>query len=201
MMNAADINELDAVRRFRSGNADEMMETERLVLLPSANVRDLEEYHEHLTTEGDFYFQYGFEMTDEILPQCDLESNGVVCYTIFIKTTGEMIGYVGLGNRGEDTANIEFYIFKDHRNKGYCKEAAARYLEAYFNGEMEIVSGDRVEAETFFENESAKAVLLSLGFRSDGIGLRMFSDENERDRTGEAVVSYVLEKKENREAA
>lgn len=196
-----DINEIIALMRFRGGSADEMMETERLVLLPSSNARDLETYHEHLTTEGDFYYQYGFDMTDDILPKCDFESNGVVCYTLFLKATGEMTGYVGLGDRGEGTANLEFHIFKDHRNKGYCKEAAARYLEAYFNGELSTISGDRVVAETFFENEASKAVLLSLGFKSEGIGFRLPSDENENGKICETLVSYVLERKENEKAA
>lgn len=81
--NIIDINEINAIRRFRGYYADEMMETECLMLLPSENRRDLQSYHEHLVSEGDFFLQYGFEMTDEILPQCDFESNGVICYTIF----------------------------------------------------------------------------------------------------------------------
>ena len=71
------------------------------------------------------------EMTDELLAQADFESNGVECYTIFLKDTGEMIGYVGLSPEG-DEADIEFYIFKDYRNMGYCKEAAIRLINAYF---------------------------------------------------------------------
>ena len=105
------------------------------------------------------------DMTDELLEQADFESNGVECYAIFFKDTGKMIGYVGLCPEG-DEADIEFHIFKDYRNKGYCKEAATRLINAYFEGETGLIPGTRVTASTLLENEPAKGLLRSIGFRN-----------------------------------
>ena len=206
MMNKgfANAKEIDAIIRFRGNDKNEVLETERLLLLPSVNGRDLEEYHRHLTTEGDFYYQYGMKMTDEILHVCDFESNGVKCFTIFLKSTNEMIGYVGLSENGNKEANLEFYIFKDFRQNGYCFEAARKYIDAYFDHEFDDIWGDKVTATTFFENEPAKGVLLKLGFKSQGIGIRMVPDETEGETDydcGGMIVSYVLERREQAVAA
>lgn len=117
-----------------------------------------------------------------------------------MKTTGEMIGYIGLDGKRCDESNLEFYIFKKHRNKGYCKEAARRLLDAFFNGEIKGLKGNRVVAETFFENEPCKAALLALGFRSEGLGIRVVSDDDEYIAEG-MVVAYVLESKKGMKAA
>ena len=178
---------------FDKSKYNEVFETDRLVLCPSSNSRDLEEYHRHLTTEGDFFFQYGMEMTDELLAQADFESNGVECYTIFLKDTGEMIGYVGLSPEG-DEADIEFYIFKDYRNMGYCKEAAIRLINAYFDGETGLIPGIRVTASTLLENEPAKGLLRSIGFRPLNTVMQ-FNEEAEEPCGVNVIINYVLENK------
>jgi len=63
---------------FETGKCNDGFETDRLILRPSSNSRDLEEYHIHLTTEGDFFFQYGMDMTDELLEQADFEDMGTL---------------------------------------------------------------------------------------------------------------------------
>ena len=178
---------------FETGKCNGGFETDRLILRPSSNSRDLEEYHRHLTTEGDFFLQYGMEMTDELLAQADFESNGVECYTIFFKDTGKMIGYVGLCPEG-DEADIEFHIFKDYRNKGYCKEAATRLINAYFDGETGLIPGSRVTASTLLENEPAKGLLRSIGFRPVNTVMQ-FKEESEEPYGVNVIINYVLEKK------
>ena len=178
---------------FDKSKCNEVFETVRLVLCPSSNSRNLEEYHRHLTTGGDFFFQYGMEMTDELLAQADFESNGVECYTIFFKDTGKMIGYVGLCPEG-DEADIEFHIFKDYRNKGYCKEAATRLINAYFDGETKLTPGIRVTASTLLENEPAKGLLRSICFRPLNTVMQ-FNEEAEEPCGVNVIINYVLEKK------
>lgn len=178
---------------FDSCKCNDGFETDRLVLCPSSNSRDLEEYHRHLTTEGDFFFQYGMEMTDELLAPADFESNGVECYTIFLKDTEKMIGYVGLCPEG-DEADIEFHIFKDYRNKGYCKEAATRLINAYFDGETKLTPGIRVTASTLLENEPAKGLLRSIGFRPLNTVMQ-FNEEAEESCGVNVIINYVLENK------
>ena len=178
---------------FDKSKYNEVFETDRLVLCPSSNSRDLEEYHRHLTTEGDFFFQYGMEMTDELLAQADFESNGVECYTIFLKDTGKMIGYVGLCPE-DNEADIEFYIFKDYRNMGYCKEAAIRLINAYFDGETKLTPGIRVTASTLLENEHAKGLLRSIGFRALNTVMQ-FNEEAEEPCGVNVIINYVLENK------
>ena len=47
--------------------------------------------------------------------------------------------------------------------------------------------------------EACKAVLLYRGFRSEGIGIRVVSDDNNDYTARGVVVAYVPERKEDRE--
>ena len=140
--------------------------TPRLTLLPSSDERDLAEYKAHLTNPDEFFLQYGIHLTNEILNLVDFHSSGVSYYTVFLNKTKKMIGYVGIkphglqGTEGE----LEFHIFKEHRNNGYCTEACAVLLETYFTGHLEDCDGKTAVAETMPENAATCRVLEKLGF-------------------------------------
>ena len=50
-------------------------------------------------------------------------------YSIFEKTTNNMIGYVAITFHELWQEEIEFYIYKDFRRKGYAYEACSEYIQ------------------------------------------------------------------------
>ena len=149
--------------------------TSRLILRPSDDKRDLTDYLSHLEAENEFYFQYGTERSDELLEQIDFHSAPVYYYTVFLKNTDVMLGYVGItprfGKRAE--GEIEFYIFREHRQNGFAKEALSALIQSFFDGSLTGKKGCLVSAETLRENESSVRLLFSLGFESVSVGLRL----------------------------
>lgn len=44
--------------------------------------------------------------------------------------------------------DIEFYIFKEFRRYGFCKEALTAFIDNFFIGSLTDIKGIQVEAET-----------------------------------------------------
>ncbi len=135
-------------------NAKIGLSTNRLLLLRSSDERDLAKYKEHLADPDEFFMQFGLHMSDEILALVDFRSTGVLYYTVFLKVTESMVGYVGIKpyEHSEGVGELEFHIFEEHRGNGYCTEASAALLEAYFGGRLECGTGHTAVAETMPEN-------------------------------------------------
>ena len=115
------------LRVTERGTTRRTMTTDRLVLRPSEDERDLENYLAHIEAENEFLFQYGQEKSDELLGMIDFHTAPVAYFTVFLKGTRTMVGYVGVttANGGSlDEGNLEFHIFKEYRRNGFCKEAA-----------------------------------------------------------------------------
>lgn len=161
-----------------------LIETPRLALYPSSDEHDLPEYKRHLTDSEEFFMQFGIRMTDEILECIDFHSSGVLYYTAFSKESGKMIGYVGLlpYKDSDGVGELEFHIFREYRNNGYCTEASKALLKAYFDGSLTDEPGKQVVAETMPENKATRKVLEKLGFERTSIGMTFsLSDEDELD--------------------
>ena len=173
------------------------MRTSRLLLLPSSDNRDLADYKKHLTDADEFFMQFGLRMTDEILDAVDFHSSGVIYYTVFSKKTREMVGYVGILPYGmsDGIGELEFHIFREHRNKGYCAEASRALLEAFFDGSLMGKPGKSVVAETMPENIPTCRVLEKLGFEKAESGIVIALDEaGELDQASSySVISYELQ--------
>lgn len=154
--------------------------TERLDLLPSEDERDLERYVADLLLTGDFYFQYGVPYSDELVNAIDFHSSGVLYYSLFLRDTKTMVGYVGLLPDEDDPGRgeIEYYIFRDHRRQGYAKEALAALLDRFFSGALTGTRGERAQAETHSDNDASRRLLERLGFTKEASGMRLSLDED-----------------------
>lgn len=162
--------------------------TERLDIIPSVETRDLGHYISDLLLTNDFYFQYGEQYSDELLEAIDFHSSGVIYYSIFLKDTPTMVGYVGIFL---DTGNpayggIEFYIFHNHRRQGFSKEVLPAFINSFFNGSLTGIKGKQVVAETLTENTTVINLLESIGFQKKSTVIRAYFNEDkelDRDKT------------------
>lgn len=154
--------------------------TERLDMIPSEDERDLDRYVADLLLTGDFYFQYGVPYSDELVNAIDFHSSGVIYYSLFLRDTQTMVGYVGLLPCESDPAywEIEYYVFRDHRRQGYAKEALVALISRFFSGALTGTRGERVEAETHSDNDASRRLLECVGFTKEASGMRLSLSEN-----------------------
>lgn len=153
--------------------------TERLTLR-EINMDDWKSYIAHVTDADEIYVQYGYEATDELIEEIQEPTPGVIYYSIIKTDSKMMVGYIGIL---ELINNIEFHIFKEHRNNHYCTEALTAFLKAYMNGEMTGDKHDNVVAETLLENKPSCRVLENAGFIKEGAGFSFSLDEETNDIT------------------
>lgn len=172
------------------------IETARLVLMPSSDERDLDKYKSHLTDPEEFFMQFGIRMTDDILDYVDFHSCNVFYYTAFLKATGEMVGYSGIQpyENSDGVGELEFHFFREHRGNGYCTEASAALVEAFFRGSLTGTPAKRVVAETMPVNKASIRVLEKLGFVKESIGMVIALDaEGETDSDNcHSIAGYAL---------
>ncbi len=169
--------------------------TERLVLRPSEDGRDLETYLAHLEAEDEYLIQYGMEKSDELLKMIDFHTAPVAYFTVFLKGTQTMIGYVGVMTAEGDAleGNLEFYIFKAYRRNGFCKEAVRALIQAFFSGALTGRQEESAFAETLSENEAPIRLLESLGFEKDAWGMRVNLDEQGNFTAQHGIRRFVLQ--------
>lgn len=154
--------------------------TERLALIPSEDERDLNNYISDLMLTNDFYFQYGQPYSAELLEAIDFHSSGVIYYSLFLKNTETMVGYVGILPYEDDPTcgELEFYIFRDFRKQGYAKEALIAFTNAFLTGALTGIEGKQVIAETLVENEVVIKLLENMGFERQACGMRLTLNED-----------------------
>ena len=174
------------------------MFTERLDLIPSVDERDLNNYISDLMLTNDFYFQYGQPYSAELLEAIDFHSSGVIYYSLFLKDTETMVGYVGILPYEDDPTcgEIEFYIFRDFRKQGYAKEALIAFTDAFLTGSLTGIEGRQVIAETLVENEVVIKLLETVGFERQAWGMRLTLNEDgeiNRDNPVLGLRRYILD--------
>lgn len=153
-------------------NTGTILETKRLILLPSENSRDNDSFLYMLRADGDFEQYCGVPFSEKNLKRFAnyLEHRDTAYYSIFLKNSLEtFIGYVGCEYHVDNRRyEIEFYVGKQHRNIGICTEAASIVLQNLFETglsmDKKIVKIDKIYAETLIRNEATKQVLYKLGF-------------------------------------
>lgn len=83
----------------------------------------------------------------------------------------EFIGYVGFHRELNGDYEIEFYIAKNYRRKGYCEEACKAVIKQVFEDGVSTdhnqITVDRLYATTLTENTPAIELLNKLGFQRD----------------------------------
>ena len=173
------------------------IQTERLDMVPSVEPHDLDRYLSDLLSANDFYFQYGEPYSAELLEAIDFHSTDVVYYSIFLKNTQTMIGYIGILPYKNDPeyGEIEFYIFHDYRRQGFCKEAMTAYIDCFFTGSLTGVRGKQVVAETLMENEAVMKLLENTGFERESWGMRLsliVGGKINRDDTIAGLRRYII---------
>ena len=113
------------------------------------------------------------------------------------------IGYVGF-HREIDDYELEFYIGKEFRRKGFCKEACVEVINILFDEGLSVDGNILVEeklyATTLFYNVAAYSLLENLGFKSHAIyarGVVMVAqgvyDEESDDFLIFPIKRYVIE--------
>lgn len=151
-----------------------VIETERLYLRPANNEADLEDYLRHLKDADEWLFQYAEEYSEKLFNMIDFTSHLVFCCAVCEKGTGQMLGYVGLMPEiMDDSANLEFYIFKEYRRQGFATEAIQAFLSQFHSGALFGFPGKTVIAEVVYENDPSKMLIEKLGFTKTAVGARM----------------------------
>ncbi len=176
------------------------IETERLVLLPGENERDNASFLRMLKTDSDFQMFCGMEYSEKNLLGFDGYLEKEHFYAVYLKNDlNELLGYVGLAwHRSQKRYEVEFYIKRAARRKGYCAEALCALCKAAFAGTVvdDPTGLDAIYATTQNENKPARELLKKCNFslaENGAIGILMF-DTTADEVFGISISEYVLRK-------
>lgn len=149
----------------------EELTTERLVLRKSVDERDLDRYLTDLKKTDEFYFQFGIECSDELIGNISLEYEQVIYFTVFLKDTDIMVGYVGITPQsGFAEGEIEGYIFEKFRRNHYATEAFNALIEWYSGMQSDPNIPKNIYGRVIPENEPCNQLMLKLGFSKAATG-------------------------------
>ena len=163
------------------------MITERLALRPITEA-DWKNYVSHVISDNEVYVQYGYEPEPSLIEYIQNPTPEVIYYSIILKDTDEMVGYIGIT---ETNNNIEFYTFKECRNNHYCSEALNVFMEMYLNGEMTGTTHESIIGETIHENEASIHLLEKAGFVKEAWGMRVnLSEDKVKDFDATGILRY-----------
>ncbi len=190
-------------------NTGDIIETERLILRPSNNTRDNDDFLHMLQTDGDFEQYCGLKLNERSLENFVdyFEHEDMALYSIFLKEAPDVfVGYAGCGYyEYNERYEVDFYVGRQFRNAGICTEALRCVIDQLFEKGLsidgKIIKLDKIFAETLRSNEPAKRVLEKLGFErwlpKDGSILLakmvVVSDEDD-DIAMLSTEEFVLEK-------
>lgn len=172
-------------------NTGEKVETERLWLVPGLHARDGKAFLKMLAEEGDLRAFCGADYSEKLLKSFENyfeRSELEECYYVLFpkENPKELIGCAGIHK--ERHYEIEVYISKPYRNRGYCEEAAKKVIELLFSGRLradgKVIAADEMYALTLADNEPTFHVLRKLGFEKTA----------EDSFYGNPLVEYVLKK-------
>ena len=171
--------------------------TDRLILR-EINVDEWDNYYNHVTEADEIFVQYGREPTEDLLEFIKHPTPDVIYHSIILKDTDEMVGYIGIP---EYNSSIEYYIFPEHRRKGYAYEALTAFVDAYLDGLITPNNKGNVTAEVVYENEASDRLLEKAGFVRLGVGCSFgWKDEAETEIEATAWFSrYEYSREESEE--
>lgn len=157
-------------------NTGKIIETKNLLLKPGSNETDNEPFIRMLSQDGDFEAFCGLPYSDKYLEMFvdyfEHKENDQCLYSLYLKEDDAFIGYVGF-HREIDDYELEFYIGKEFRRKGFCKEACVEVINMLFDEGLSVDGNILVEeklyATTLPNNVAANSLLENLGFKSHAI--------------------------------
>ena len=116
-------------------NVNDPIETDRLVMRKMTK-DDCKLLAYHLKHDGDFMIFTGYPTTKKWV-QRYANRLAPTFFTIVEKSTSEVVGYIGI-NVFELSATglLEYYIFKEYRKRGYCKEAINKLVNMTLNNKI-----------------------------------------------------------------
>ena len=146
--------------------------TKKLRLKPM-DTSEWESYVSHVIDAGEVYLQYGLEPSDELLKWIKEPTQDVIYYSIVPHDAGEAVGYVGITPSDN---NLEYYVFREHRRKGYGSEAVAAFTSAYLAGAVTGGTEEAVVAETLTDNYASIGMLEKIGYQKHSEGIMILRD-------------------------
>ena len=159
-------------------NTGKIIETKNLLLKPGNNATDNKPFIEMLRNDGNFKDFCGLPFSEKHLGMFEdyfeHSENDQCIFSIYPKENDIFIGYVGF-HREHNGYELEFYIAKDYRRKGFCEEACIAMINELFNngisanGNM-IIEG-KLYASTLPDNVAAIALLEKIGFENQIISV------------------------------
>lgn len=133
-------------------------------------------YVEHVQDPDEFYYQYCMEQTQELLSLIQDMTSGVIYYSVLLKETKEMVGYVGIASGSNE---IEVYVFKEYRRRSYGYTVLKTFSDLYLRGTITGKEENEVIAVTLFENDPAIKLLEKAGFEKRATGFRVDFDKED----------------------
>ncbi len=117
-------------------NVNPPIRTKRLVLR-AIEGNDQKIFADHFKNEGDFAAFTGREPTRKTIQEFVFCLRRPTYFAIERRSDRKLLGYIGLSIRKEtSTGLIEYYLFKDERQKGYCKEAVEALTKITLRGKL-----------------------------------------------------------------
>lgn len=117
-------------------NVNRPINTKRLILR-AIEKHDQKIFAEHFKNDGDFTLFSGYKPTNKNIRQFTLTLRRNTYFSIERKTDRKLLGYIGLSIKKEtSTGLLEYYLFKEDRKKGYCKEAVDALTKITLNGKL-----------------------------------------------------------------
>ncbi len=156
-------------------NVNRPIVTERLLLRPIER-EDQKILAEHFKNDGDFVLFTGSEPTNKNLREFTIPLRRYTYFAIERRADKKLLGYIGLSIKWESaTGLIEYYLFKEERRKGYCKEAVGALTKVTLKGKLYM------PVETVQFGVYGKKVI-----RLNAIRARISSDNTASQRTVES---------------
>ena len=127
---------LKAVREPCEANVNPPIETERLILR-AIEEKDRKTFADNFKKAGDLALFARRKPTDRNIREFASSLRRYTYFAIERKSDRKTVGYIGLSiKEASATGLLEYYLFKDERRKGYCKEAVGALTELALRGKL-----------------------------------------------------------------
>lgn len=139
------------------------IETERLIIESTFVVDKSKELMHAIHEADEFEWYFGVEETEQRLMEASIRRKWF--YNIFDRERN-FVGYLGFHRDGDDY-EIEIYIIKEFRQRGYARESLKAMMREAFAGNVMDTSKEditRIVSSVRKENMPSRALMESCGF-------------------------------------